>query len=459
MKRSKKMTRKNEIYTVNVESVSSDGNGVAHIDGMTVFIPHTAPGDAARVRIVKPSKSYAYARVEEIIAPSPARCAVPCPHFYKCGGCSLMHIKYEEQLKIKKEIINNALMRIAKTDKRVDEMLGAEEIYRYRNKMIFPIGAAKDGAPVCGFYRERSHDIVPMSDCLLGAEFNGKLIGAVLSYMKKYNIPAYDEATHSGVVRRIFTRTAKVTGEIMAVISANADSLPHADDLIDSVKGVLGEKTNIILNINKNRGNLVLGKKNIVLSGGGSITDSLLGTEYEISPHSFFQINHAQTERLYKKALEYAAPEAEDTVMDIYCGIGTISLFAARSAGWVIGVEIVPDAISDAKKNAESAGVKNAEFHCADAAELVPELIARGVRPGIVMLDPPRKGSDERTLSAICAAAPKKIVYVSCNPATLARDIAFLRENGYDLRQVCGVDMFPNTSYVECVVLMTKVQN
>lgn len=450
------MINKNEIYNISIESVSSDGNGVGKIDGFTVFVPQTAPGDEASVQIVKVQKSYAYAKALEIAVPSKHRRAVSCPYFEKCGGCSLMHIKYDEQLEIKKGIINNALLRIAGTDCRVGEMLGADNEYRYRNKMIFPIGQNSDGSTVCGFYRSRSHDIVPMNDCLLGSEFNGAVIDTVLSYMKKYNVSAYDEKTQRGTIRRIFTRVGKSSGEIMLVISANTEKLPKKECLTDALCSISDKIVSIILNVNTKKTNLVLGDKNKVLFGKGTITDELCGAEYEISPHSFFQINHAQTEKLYKKALEYAAPSENDTVLDIYCGIGTISLFAARKAKRVIGVEIVPEAICDAKKNAEENGIENSEFFCADAERLVPWLIERGEKPDVVILDPPRKGSDEKTLNAIACAAPKRIVYVSCNPATLARDIKFLSENGYCAEKICGVDMFPNTNHVETITLLQK---
>ncbi len=449
------MIKKNEIYKLEITDVSSDGNGVASIDGMVVFVPHTVTGDIVSVRIVKVNKSYAYAVMTELISASEHRCTAPCPEFGKCGGCSMQHIRYDYQLEIKKRIIENAVKRIGKIGHGVDEMLGAEEMHRYRNKMIFPVGSDRQGSVQCGFYRERSHDIIPLEDCLLGGEFNAEVIAAVKGHMEKFGIMPYDEKNHSGIVRRIFTRCGAVSGEIMVVISVNSDKLSHSEELAGELKRRLPALKSVVLNINKARNNLVLGEKNITLFGEDKIKDKLLGVEYEISPHSFFQINHAQTERLYGKALEYAEIGKEDTVMDIYCGIGTISLSAAKAAGKVIGVEIVPQAIADAKRNAVANRIENAEFYCADAAELVPELIGRGERPSVVILDPPRKGSDEKTLAAIASAAPKRIVYVSCNPATLARDLRFLEDNGYSVKKIAGVDMFPNTSHIECAVQLS----
>lgn len=442
--------KKNDIYTLEITDVSSDGNGVGNIGGMAIFVPGTVDGDTISARIVKVQKRYAYARAEEIITRSPKRQTPPCTVFGKCGGCSFMHIKYDHQLEIKRKIINNAVKRIGGISHEVDEMIGAENPYRYRNKMIFPVGK-EQGKIVCGFYRERSHDIIPLTDCLLGNEFNSALIEAVKEYMEKFRIEPYDENAHSGTVRRIFTRVGVNSGEVMAVVSANADSLPHENKLCDMIKKALPNIKSIILNINKSKTNLVLGDANRTLFGCDKISDSLLGAEYEISPHSFYQINHTQTEKLYGKALEYAEIGKGDRVMDIYCGIGTISLSAAGLAAKVVGVEIVPAAVRDAKKNAVANGIENAEFYCADAEELVPKLIDRGEKPNMVILDPPRKGSDEKTLGAIVSANPERIVYVSCNPATLARDLAFLENKGYKLQKLCGVDMFPNTSHVECV--------
>lgn len=446
---------KNKIYEIEIKDVSSDGNGVGTVDGFAVFVPGTVTGDIVSALIVKVQKRYAYAKVLEIIKPSSYRKEAECSAFKKCGGCSLMHIDYNYQLEIKKGIIENALSRIGGITHGVDEMIGADEAFRYRNKMIFPVGEDKAGAPLCGFFRERSHDIIPLDDCLLGDEINARVILAIKEHMKKYSIPAYDEKSHKGVIRKIFTRKGAVSGEVMVLISANAEEIAKKEELVEKLCKISPLIVSIILNVNKKRTNLVLGDKNIVLFGRERISDTLCGAEYEISAHSFYQINHTQTEKLYKKALEYADISKDDTVMDIYCGIGTISLYAAKKAKKVIGVEIVPQAIADAKENAKRNGIYNAEFYCADAEELVPRLISKGISPDVVILDPPRKGSDESTLSAIKKAKPERVVYVSCNPATLARDLKFL-EDAYKVTKVSGVDMFPNTNHVETVALLCR---
>jgi len=450
--------KKNGVYEIEITDVTSEGNGVGKINDFVVFVPGTVTGDVAEVKIIKLQKSYGYGKLINIITPSDKRIKPQCMAFSKCGGCSLMHIKYDYQTEIKKGIIENALRRIGGIEHGVDEMLGAENQFRYRNKMIFPVGEDRNGEIVCGFYRERSHDIIPLDDCYLGCEVNGEIMEAVKEYMKECRVSAYDEKLHKGEIRRIFTRVGAVSGEIMVVISANAESLPGKDVLVERIRKISDKIVSIILNVNTKKTNLVLGDKNKVLFGKERIKDTLCGVKYEISPHSFYQINHAQTEKLYGKALEYAEIEKDDVVMDIYCGIGTISFSAAKMAGKVIGVEIVPQAIADARENAGRNGIENAEFYCADAADLVPWLIKNGVNPDVVILDPPRKGSDEKTLTAIMTAEPKRIVYVSCNPATLARDLKFLEENGYKVDKVCGVDMFANTSHVETVVLLSQLK-
>ena len=447
---------KNKEYEFKIESVTSEGMGVAHIDGFCVFISGTVDGDIVKALILKVKTGYAYAKVTEIITPSPYRVDAPCQVFSKCGGCQLMHINYEKQLEIKKDIIENALKRIGKLDISVSEMIGSSNQFRYRNKMIFPIGINKNGKKICGFYRERSHDIVELDDCLLGDEIIAKIIDTVMKFIEKYKITVYNEEQHKGIVRRLFFRKGFHTGEIMVVLSINAKTLPHYAELADSISKISENIKSVILNFNTKKTNAVLGETNAVIYGSQTITDYLLGMKYEISPHSFFQINPVQTEKLYNKAIELADISENDSVMDIYCGIGTISLSAAKKAKSVIGVEIVEQAILNARKNAEENNIKNVTFYAKDAAEIVPDLIDNGETPDIVILDPPRKGSDEKTLSAIVKASPKRIVYVSCNPATLARDLRFLEDNGYQTKSVCGVDMFSQTMHIESVALIVK---
>lgn len=402
--------------------------------------------------VLKTNKNYGYAKAVEVITPSPLRTEPPCRHFAKCGGCQLMTVDYSTQLEFKKNIVRDALLRLGKIDLEPD-IIGMEQPSRYRNKMVFPF--APDGS--WGFYRQRSHDVIPLSDCLLGDSLTTEIMNAISAHIKKYNISVYDEAEHKGIMRRAFLRTTE--NEAMVVISANAGSIPKSEELIESITAVSPKISSIILNINKKRTNLVLGDKNVTLWGKDVLSATLCGLSYEISPHSFFQVNPQQTEKLYGKAIEFADIKKDDTVLDIYCGIGTISLTAAKTAKAVIGVEIVPEAIENAKENAKRNGIENSKFYCSAAEDIVPELLRDNISPDIVILDPPRKGSDEKTLSAIVSAKPERIVYVSCNPATLARDARFLTENGYAAKAVTAVDMFPHTVHVESVALFVQTDS
>lgn len=450
--------KKNNTYNLEITSVSSDGNGVGHIDGFTVFVPQTVDGDVIECLIVKVRSSFAYGKAMKIIKSSPHRKEAECSAYKRCGGCQLMHIDYERQKQIKLDIVNGALKRIGGfTDFEADGIDALENPYRYRNKMVFPVGYDKNGKTVCGFYAQRSHDIMPLDDCFSGSDKNGAVIKAVLDYMKKYNVSAYDEESHNGTVRRIFMRSAHKTGEVMAVISINADDLPHKDELVKALLEADKNIASVILNINKKKTNLVLGDKNVTVYGKDSIEDVLMGISFEISPHSFYQINPVMTERLYQKALEYASLSGNERVMDIYCGIGTISLCAAKKASEVIGVEIVEAAIENAKDNAKRNGIENARFYADSAENIVPKLIENGERPDVVILDPPRKGSDEKTLDAIIKAQPKRVVYVSCNPSTLARDLKYMAQNGYTPIKAHCYDLFPHTVHVETVVLLSKL--
>ena len=442
--------KKNDKITVTVSSVSSDGSGIAKVMGYTLFIPQTLPEDVAEVLVVKIKSNYGYGKLLKIISPSPHRIKLPCPHFEKCGGCQLMMADYDYQLEIKKGFVKDALLRLGGITANVD-IIGADMPFRYRNKMVFPFG--KDG--IWGFYREHSHDVVPLSDCLLGDEINKDILNAIAKYMKDFGVLAYDEEAHSGIIRRVFIRNTDT--EFLVVISANADSLPHSDELIKMLRAVSDKISGIILNVNKKQTNLVLGNKNIVLWGKNTLLATISGVNYEVSPESFFQVNSKQTEKLYSVALDFADIKDSDTVLDIYCGIGTITLSASKSAKKVIGIEVVEKAIENARQNAKMNGISNADFYCGEAEKLVPKLINDGISPDIVILDPPRKGSDEATLSAIAKAMPKRIVYVSCNPATLARDAKFLQTFGYEIRKVTAVDMFPHTAHIETVSVFKNI--
>ena len=449
---------KNKEYPVKIESLSSDGNGIGHIDGYTIFIPQTVPGDEAVIRVVKVKSKYGYGKLVHLNSPSPDRQDALCGNFARCGGCQLMHMSYEAQLRFKQGVVQDALKRIGGADGIVVQpVVGMEESTRYRNKLVFPV-SQEDGKPICGFYAPRSHQVIPVSECLLGDCLHREILLAVQDYMRESHVSAYDEQTHTGLVRRIFLRFAYHTGEIMVALSINGDALPNENDFTQRIRKVSPRIASIQLNQNQKRTNLILGGKNRLLWGKETIADTLCGITYQISLQSFYQVNPVQTERLYQKAIELANLTGKETVFDIYCGIGTISLACARYAKKVVGVEIVPQAIQDARKNAEENSIQNTAFYVGGAEQVVPKLVEDGARPDVVILDPPRKGSDEKTLSAIASAQPQRIVYVSCNPATLARDVKCLREYGYEVKETVPFDMFPNTVHVETVCLLSKKQ-
>lgn len=447
------MIKKNEHYDIKITGVSSDGNGVGKIDGFTVFVPMTVTGDEGEIVIVKVLSKYAIGRMLDLKTPSDLRQEPQCDVYKRCGGCHFQHIKYENQLEIKGSFIEDAMQRIGGfRDIKCDEVIGMDSPFRYRNKCIFPIGEDKNGEIISGFYAHRSHDIIEVSDCIAGISENKAIVNAVKAYMTETGALPYDETAHIGLVRRVFIRDGRMSGEIMVVVSVNGQSIPKKDKLINKLLAVSDRIVSIYININETRTNNVLGAENKLIYGKPDITDTLMGIEYKISPHSFYQINPKMTEKLYGKALEYAEITADDNVLDVYCGIGTISLAAAKNARHVTGIEIVEQAVHDAKANAENNGIENAEFFADSAENAVPMLIENGMKPDIVILDPPRKGSDEATLKAIAKAQPKRIVYVSCNASTLARDAKYLNSLGYTPTAVTGVDMFPNTNHIETVV-------
>lgn len=443
-------------FELKIESISSDGNGVGHIDGLAVFVPYTAVGDTAYVRVVKVQKNYATAELVRIIEPSPERIEPQCGLYYECGGCALMHMDYAAQLEAKKGIIENAMRRIGGfKDFTISNMYGMDEPWRYRNKMVFHAGC--DGERnVFGFYAPKSHKVIPLGDCMTGAAENAAIIAAVEEYMVETGLWAYDEKTGKGSVRMIFVRKSAKSGDTMVVLSVNGAKLPKTEVLVDKLKNACPTLASVVLNVNTAKRSHGLGAKNITLFGADYIEDDISGITFRISPHSFFQINPIMTGKLYSKAIEMAQLTGSERVMDIYCGIGTISLIAAKKAKSVIGVEIVEKAIEDAKDNAVRNGIDNAEFYADSAENIVPKLISGGERPDVVILDPPRKGSDNATLSAILEAAPERIVYVSCNPATLARDAAILCEGGYRIADACGVDMFPHTHHIESCISIER---
>ena len=459
------MPELNQKYQTEITAFGSNGSGICRIDGMTVFVDGVCEGDFCEIQITKINASYAFARLERIITPSVFRTNPSCTVFGKCGGCQLMHICYEKQLALKKQFVFDALTRIGcldVSDTEICDTVGMNPPERYRNKMVFPIGKKADGRICGGFYAPKSHHIISLFDCRLGDSFASQCLAAVLSYIKKYQVSVYDEKTHKGLIRRLFVRCGYHSKEAMLVISANGSALPKEDALIRSLLSVSQEDyhiKSILLNENRERNNLVLGEKNRVLYGNPTIFDTLCGIAFEISPNSFYQVNPVQTEKLYQTALDFAELNGKETVLDLYCGIGTISLCAARRAARVIGVEIVPQAIENAKQNAERNHIQNAEFYTGDAQIISEKLLREGFSPDVIFLDPPRKGCDAKTIESVLTMNPKRIVYVSCNPSTLARDLQTLAANGYALIKVQPVDMFPHTLHVECVVLMSREDN
>ena len=450
------------------------GEGIGKYEGMTFFIKDALIGDTIKARATKLKKNYGYARVEKIIIPSPYRVVPECPLHRQCGGCQIQALSYEEQLAFKKQKVKNNLMRIGGfAEEEVDAVMlpavGMEYPYRYRNKAQFPVGYDKEGNLVMGFYAARSHQIIPVKDCLLGVKENEPILAAVMQWMSDYQIPAYDENTGKGVVRHILIRYGFTTKEIMVCLIINANKLLQEEALVEALRQIEG-MTSISINSNLEKTNVILGKETQCIWGMPYITDyihlrntqdfSLTDTAiaYHISPQSFYQVNPVQTEKLYSTALEFAQLTGKESVWDLYCGIGTISLFLSQKARQVYGVEIVPQAIEDARKNAERNHIENATFYVGKAEEVLPRLYEEEhIFADVICVDPPRKGCDEACLNTIIKMAPKRIVYVSCDSATLARDLKYLCENGYEIRKVRAVDQFGQTVHTETVCLLSKL--
>nr|WP_051527293.1 23S rRNA (uracil(1939)-C(5))-methyltransferase RlmD [[Eubacterium] cellulosolvens] len=490
--------KKNDTVSIRITDVGQNGEGIGRTeDGYTLFTKNTVPGDLAEIRIIKTQKTYGFGRLMRLIEPSKDRTEPFCPIAGKCGGCQLQHMTYEAELRLKENKVRNDLERIGgilterKTiaavgqenthvpaelreagadgdSKRregaavmMEPIVGMDRSIRYRNKAQFPIGADENGNPIAGFYAGHSHRIIPCEDCMLGVEENRIILSAVLEWMKEQGVPAYNEETGKGVVRHVLIRKGFATGEIIVCLILNARELLHKEALIgklSAVKGVVG----ITISSNTKKTNVIMNAPVRTVWGAGEIVDILssenfdIHVRYRISPASFYQVNPVQTEKIYQKVLELADLSGNETVMDLYCGIGTISLFLAAKAAKVIGVEIVPEAIEDAKKNAAMNEIGNADFYVGKAEEVVPDLYAKGAKADVVVVDPPRKGCNEKLLDTILKMDPERIVYVSCDPATLARDLKFLTANGYELTFVQPYDQFCHTVHIETVVLLTR---
>ena len=451
--------KKNDIVTVTIEDMGKDGEGIGKVDGFTLFIKDAVIGDVVEAKLMKVKKNYGYARLMKIVTPSADRVEPKCPVYRQCGGCQIQALDYQAQLKFKERKVRGNLERIGGfTDIPLEPIMGMEEPYHYRNKAQFPVGMDKNGEIVTGFYAGRTHDIIPNTKCYLGSEGNEEILQVVLDYMKTYNVSAYDEAKGKGLVRHILIRTGFTSGEIMVCLVINGKKLPKSEKLVEALKKIQG-MTSITFNVNEKRTNVILGEEIKLLWGRTYIQDNIGDITYRISPLSFYQVNPVQTKKLYETALEYADLKGEETVWDLYCGIGTISLFLAQRAKQVYGVEIVPQAIEDARENAVLNHIENAKFYVGKAEEVLPELYDQeGIYADVIVVDPPRKGCDEKCLETIVKMQPKRVVYVSCDSATLARDLRYLCDRGYEVKRVRGCDMFPMTGHVETVVLMSKVK-
>ena len=447
------MLNKNDIIDLTVTGYSTEGYGVGKYDTMAVFVPFTAIGDKLKVRILKNKKTYAYGKIEEIIEPSNDRIENDCKAFTKCGGCSFRHISYECEAKLKEQRVIDAFKRIAHIDIEPEKILSAENACRYRNKAQYPVG--KDDKVKLGFFAPHSHRIVEAADCKLQPECFEEILNTVRNWIEKNNISVYNEETHSGLIRHIYLREGRKTGEILFCLVINGRKIPKENELINALEKFENIKS-IMLNINTKDTNVILSDKFVNLKGDGYIEDILCGLKFRISPLSFYQVNAHQAQRLYEKAAEFADLKGDEILLDLYCGTGTIGLTMAHKVKSLIGVEIVEDAIKDAKINARLNGINNARFICADASKAAQKLFDEGIKPDVIVIDPPRKGCSKDVLETINNFNPERIVYVSCDPATLARDCRILTDLGYTVKKVCPCDMFPRTAHVETVVQLSR---
>ena len=448
--------RKNDLVTLEIEDCGIDGEGIGKADGFTVFVKDAVIGDTVTAKIIKAKKNYGYGRLMEVLKPSPYRVEPKCEFARQCGGCQLQALSYDQQLVFKTNKVKGHLERIGGfTDIPMEPIIGMDELFHYRNKAQFPVGRNKEGKIVTGFYAGRTHNIIENRDCALGVAENKEVLDRVIAHMEKYGIEPYNEATGKGLVRHVLIRYGYFTKEVMVCLILNGNKLPKEEQLVKSLCEIPG-MTSITINVNKKHSNVIFGEEIRLLWGQEYITDRIGDISYRISPLSFYQVNPMQTQKLYAKALEYADLHGQETVWDLYCGIGTISLFLAQKAKFVRGVEIVPAAIENAKENAKLNGLENTEFFVGKAEEVLPrEYKKNGVYADVIVVDPPRKGCDETLLETMIEMNPERIVYVSCDSATLARDLKYLCERGYELRKVCPVDQFGMTVHVETVVLLS----
>lgn len=453
---SQKKFSQNKTFKIDITGLTHEGQGVGKIEGFVVFVDGVLPGENVDIKIVKQTKSYAVGRLVNINNSSADRVKPFCPVYDKCGGCAVQHMSYQAQLDFKKDTVLQNIRRIGGLQNiKVNNTIGMENPFKYRNKVQYPVGSDKGDIRI-GFYETRSHNIIDSNLCDIQPDESNNIRDVVRGFCKDAGIAIYDEKTGKGLLRHVMVRKGFKTEEIMVVLVVNGDKLAKSDELVNKLLEYFPDIKSIILNVNTRNTNIILGDKNICIYGQKYITDYIGSFKFEISPLSFFQVNPIQTEVLYEKALEYAGLSGNETVFDLYCGIGTISLFLSQKAKHVVGVEVVADAICDAKRNAEINGVSNVEFLVGEAEKVIPELYEQGVKADVVVVDPPRKGCDQLLLNTLVEMQPQRIVYVSCNPSTLARDLKYLTEHGFEAKEVQPVDMFPWTGHVEAIVLMTR---
>ena len=441
--------QKNEVYEVEITGMTDDGDGVGRVSGQAVFIPYTLVGELVRILIVKANKKFAYGKLLEVLRPSRHRVKAECEYFYQCGGCSLWPMDYEAELSFKQQKVQDCLTRIAKIETTVRPIFGCNSRKKYRNKAQFPV--TRDGI---GMYAKRSHRVIDMNHCLIQQDFQASILSVVRQWMKRYEIPAYDERTDDGMIRHIYTRTGD-SGVLVCIVT-RSEKLPHFEELKTKLLHAVPNITGIVQNINQKKTNVVLGDKTKTLYGNDFLIDTLGHVRFKISPLSFYQVNKEQTERLYHLAAQYADLHGTETVWDLYCGIGTIGQYMAERAGKIIGVEIVEAAVENARENVKLNRIQNAEYRCGSAEVVAPELIKNGFKPDVVILDPPRKGCETSLLQKVADSKPKRIVYISCKPSTLARDLRYLEDHGYHTMEATPVDMFPATPHVEVAVLLVR---
>ena len=448
------MLEKNKIYEATIVDYTAEGQGIAKVEGCAVFVPNAIAGEHCRIRIEKVGKTWAAGKIVELLEKSPHRVNRECSVAKLCGGCDFWHMDYEEECRLKADRVRQALNRIGGEALEQIPILSAPTCTGYRNKAQYPVSSQK-GRAYAGFFRAGTHQVVENARCLILPEETDRVKKLVIGYVNHYRVTAYDETAHKGLLRHIYVRRGSVSGQILVCLVVNGRKLPHPEDLVQRLKSIPGFTT-LVLSVNTKQGNAVLGEEFITLYGPGYIEDTLCGLTFRLSPRSFYQVNHHQAQRLYDAAIAQAGITEKDLVLDLYCGVGTISLCMAKAAGKVIGVEVIPQAVQDAKENALRNGIENAEFLCADAGKAALELEQKGIHPDVVVVDPPRKGLNTDAIEAIAKMAPRRVVYVSCDPATLARDVALLKEKGYCLQSAQAADLFPRCAHVESIVCLIR---